>query len=149
MRIQHGDKIVTARRPPSKKPTASKGGGGKAKDRAMSEESQFSGSQHEGEEEEGGNGGIGVEEGIAVERHPELGSEFVCYTVGKAKWNWLIREHEELGNELEGLQAREDELKMECEMLLNGILRKECGYVFVQYLFLVLVVFLRGGDADE
>jgi hypothetical protein len=132
MRIQHGDKIVTARRPPSKKSTNAGKGASKAKDRAMSEESQFSNnSQHDGaEEEEGGGGGGGmggVEESMAVERHPELSSEFVSYTVGKAKWNWLVREHEELGNELEGLVARENELKMECEGLLNGIMRKDCG----------------------
>jgi len=132
MRIQHGDKIVTARRPPSKKSTNTSKGGNKAKDRAMSEESQFSNnSQHDGaEEEEGGGGGGGmggVEESMAVERHPELSSEFVSYTVGKAKWNWLVREHEELGNELEGLVARENELRMECEGLLNGIMRKACG----------------------
>lgn len=133
MRIQHGDKIITGRRPPSKK---SKG------KRAGSEDSQFdeaetAGGTNNNNAEEPAVAGeddpnhpinvITTEETMAFDKHPELSQEFVGYIIGKAKYGYLIREHEELGHELEALQAREDELRMECEELLKGILRKEIG----------------------
>ncbi|GAA6021182.1 hypothetical protein JCM11491_001598 [Sporobolomyces phaffii] len=132
MRIQHGDKILTGRRPPSKKSRASNR-------RAGSEDSQFD------DDAAGGGGGddpataavdddpnsaantISVEEQMAFHQHAHLSTEFVGYVVTKAKYSHLIREHEELGHEAEALQVREDELRMECEEMLKGILRNEVG----------------------
>ncbi|GAA5883143.1 hypothetical protein JCM16303_006111 [Sporobolomyces ruberrimus] len=133
MRIQHGDKIITGRRPPSKK--SKNASGRRGGDRANSEDSQFDdenpagGEDPSGVEEDPNSAAnvITVEETMAFDRHPELSQEFVGYVVGKAKYCHLIKEHEELGHELEALQTREDELRMECEVLLKGILRKEVG----------------------
>ncbi|GAA5912107.1 C2H2-type zinc finger protein [Sporobolomyces salmoneus] len=133
MRIQHQDKIITGRRPPSKKSK-----GGKRGERLNSEDSQFDDDAPPGGDdpsstlpgEDDPNHPSNVtsrEESLAFHRHPELSQEFVSYVVSKAKYAHLIKEHEELGHELEAVQTREDELRMECEELLKGILRKEVG----------------------
>ncbi|GAA5944867.1 C2H2-type zinc finger protein [Sporobolomyces koalae] len=127
MRIQHGDKILTGRRPPSNK----KAKAASKRDRANSEDSQFddAGSMHEDDPEHSNVANIptSAEEMMALNSHPDLSPEFVGYVIQKAKYNYLIREHEELGHELESLQAREDELRVECNELLNRILRDELG----------------------
>ncbi|GAA5969267.1 hypothetical protein JCM3765_002307 [Sporobolomyces pararoseus] len=139
MRVQHGDKIITGRRPPSKKST-NHNNNSRNKQRANSEDSQFDddNSTHPqattedplaaGEDDPNHPINlISVEENMAFHQHPELSQEFVGYVIQKAKYSHLIKEHEELGHELEGLVARENELKMECEELLKGILRNEIG----------------------
>ncbi|GAA6063058.1 hypothetical protein JCM10212_003003 [Sporobolomyces blumeae] len=141
MRVQHGDKIVTARRPPNKKKLAAARSG-----RAGSDDSGFGGGGigdedasfvdgggEEGDFEAGGGTGAGAaiatgqEELDAIHAHPELSPEFVSYVVGKAKYGHLIKEHEGMAHELEALKTRELELEMECEELLKGILRNQVG----------------------
>ena len=132
MRVQHGDKIITGRRPPSKKSTTTNNS--RSKQRANSEDSQIDEDSHNQQEDLGEETDpnhpinlTSVEETMAFNQHPELSQDFVGYVIQKAKYSHLIKEHEELGHELEGLVARENELKMECEELLKGILRNEIG----------------------
>ncbi|GAA5843448.1 hypothetical protein JCM3766R1_004331 [Sporobolomyces carnicolor] len=135
MRIQHGDKILTGRRPPAKKPK-----GGKRGDRAHSEDSQFDDDTNNddptttatlaaaGEDDPNHPANVTTaEETLAFDCHPELSTDFVGYVVQKAKYSHLIQEHEELGHELEALQTRRDELRMECDDLLKRILDNEVG----------------------
>lgn len=126
MRIQHQETIVATRKPPSKKrktaransmdsqdPTSPvKGGGGVGEDDAGVDEEDLAPVWTEEEEQ-------------LFEKHPELDRVFVAYVVAKAKWAYLMGEHEGLLNELEGLGVREAELGSECEVLLRRIMGKE------------------------
>ncbi|GAA6021252.1 hypothetical protein JCM10207_002589 [Rhodosporidiobolus poonsookiae] len=140
MRVQHGDNIVAARKPPGSSADAEGGGGGgggkKGKKkkgrgaRADSEDSAFGAAIDDAAAAEGGEEAeveYAPDEVAAMHAHPELGPAFVGYVVGKAKRAWLMREHEGLANELEGLQGREAELRAECEELVRAIMRKEVG----------------------
>lgn len=51
--------------------------------------------------------------------------EFVGYVVEKAKFNYLLKEHEGMLAELELLMTSEAELGTECDELLGMIMRKE------------------------
>ncbi|GAA5881476.1 hypothetical protein JCM1840_001102 [Sporobolomyces johnsonii] len=129
MRVQHGDKIVAARRPPSKKPKKSA--------RAGSEDSGFGHDDDgastladgalDGDDGAGGEPQWSAEELVAFHQHQDLSQEFVSYVLMKAKWAYLVGEHEGMANELEALQAREDELGMEVQELVAGVMSKEVG----------------------
>lgn len=156
MRVQHGDKIVAGRQPPGSKSAADadgdagKGGGGrgkgkKRKTRAGSDDSAFGAGGGGGDDDgsfygggagvgEGGEDGdeglataYGADELAAFAAHPHLSHEFVAYVLAKAKYAYLIGEHEGLADELEALVARENELQMEKDELVKGVLRKEIG----------------------
>lgn len=125
MRTQHKEIIGPTRRPPSKK------GARAAAARAGSIDSvldvPFGGVPEEHAEEEEDDW---AEEELAVfERHPEASRPFVGYVVGKAKWAYLMREHEGLAGELEALGNRESELGAECDELLRRVMRNEVGSV--------------------
>lgn len=128
MRIQHGETILPSRRPPSKKRKTA---------RANSMDSVLDG---KGEDDDGTVAGddeedkeiAWTEEKLNVfEQHPTLSRHFVAYVVEKAKWAYLLGEHEGLLGELEALGTREAELGAECEELLKRVLRKEVGCVVV------------------
>ncbi|GAA6044040.1 hypothetical protein JCM8097_001384 [Rhodosporidiobolus ruineniae] len=153
MRVQHGDNIVAARKPPGGAAGADEdGGGGTSKGkkgkgkgkkggraaREMSDDSAFGAAAVE-DDGAGGAGGAGAggeddaplafaaDELSAMALHPELSADFVAYVVAKAKYAYLIGEHEGMVNELEALRDRERELRMENEALLQGVMRKEVG----------------------
>ncbi|GAA5837999.1 hypothetical protein JCM11251_006819 [Rhodosporidiobolus azoricus] len=151
MRVQHGDIIITAAshtRPkagdddglaPAKKGKGKgKGKKGARGKRAESEDSAFGAA--------GGGGGADEEYApppgadddpsafsydpsslSAMALNPALPPDFVAYIVNKAKYRYLLNEHEGLAGELEALRAREAELGAEREVLLRGILRREVG----------------------
>ncbi|GJN93025.1 hypothetical protein Rhopal_006070-T1 [Rhodotorula paludigena] len=147
MRVQHGDKIVAGRKPPGSAaagedgaPPAATGkkGKGKKRARAGSDDSGF------GMDDDsayappaggaGGEGGADDDELVfapdelaAMQLHQDLSPYFVAHALAKAKAAFLLREHDELANELEALQKREMELEMEKEALLMRVLRDEVG----------------------
>lgn len=149
MRVQHGDKIVAGRKPPGSAaagedgaPPAATGkkGKGKKRARAGSDDSGF------GMDDDsayappaggaGGEGGADDDELVfapdelaAMQLHQDLSPYFVAHALAKAKAAFLLREHDELANELEALQKREMELEMEKEALLMRVLRDEVGCV--------------------
>ncbi|BGP50975.1 hypothetical protein JCM10450v2_006901 [Rhodotorula kratochvilovae] len=149
MRVQHGDVIVAARAPPragaggDDTPAPTKKGKGKGKKRARegSDDSGFGGGGGgaAGDDDAafapgGGGGGAGDEgdeiaygadELLALHTHADLPPAFVAYTLAKAKAAYLMREHEGMAHELEGLSARERELEGEREALLRLVMRKE------------------------
>ncbi|BGP10715.1 hypothetical protein JCM10049v2_006607 [Rhodotorula toruloides] len=147
MRVQHGDKIVAGRQPPGSRINVDEDGGGKGKGkgkkrktRAGSDDSAFGAGGGDDDSAfyggvagvEGGEDGeeattYGADELAAFAAHPHLSHEFVAYVLAKAKYAYLIGEHEGLAGELEALMARENELQMEKDELVKGILRKEIG----------------------
>ncbi|GAA5994316.1 hypothetical protein JCM11641_001814 [Rhodosporidiobolus odoratus] len=132
MRVQHGENTVQPRKtaePGTGKAKSKKKGGGRAA-REASEDSSFGPGAGEDEPvaaEEDAAPQYSVDEIAAMHAHPELGHEFVAYVVAKAKYAYLIAEHEGLAGELEALQSREAELAAEKEELLKGIMRRELG----------------------
>jgi hypothetical protein len=144
MRNNHGDVIVAAQltRPTPKGPSKKK----KVTVRANSVDSldyvedatlPALGAAGVGREGGGGDGeneedAQWTEEELELfERFPGMGKWFVVYVVAKAKYAWLMGDHEGCLSELEALGIRESELGAECEELLRMILRKEVGSVFL------------------
>lgn len=132
MRVQHHEVIQAGRRPPAKDPSKSK-----AKGRASSFDSTTgggpddfdgAGSTAAGDEAEAGEAWT-EDELELFEKHPELSKWFAAFVVAKAKWKYLIGEHEGLLGELESFGTREAELLAENEELLKRIMKKEVGYV--------------------
>lgn len=60
-------------------------------------------------------------------QHPDMSREALAYIVAKAKWRYLLNEHEGLLHEAEALGSREKQLKEQCGELVDQILRKELG----------------------
>lgn len=124
MRIQHGEVILPSKRSPSKKSKANKGannsGGESDGEGAGGDTTMLEGEEeHEGEI-------VWTEEELALfEKHADLDRYFVANVVMKAKWAYLIGEHESLAGELEAVGIREAELGAECEELMRRIVRRE------------------------
>ncbi|GAA5866252.1 hypothetical protein JCM8547_007217 [Rhodosporidiobolus lusitaniae] len=141
MRVQHGDNIVASRKPagggddgegaPSKGKGKGKAKGKKRGARADSEDSAFDddGALAPAPGEGGDDAGpaYSADELHAASLHPELSADFVTYVVAKAKYAYVVQEHEGLVNEAEAVGLREAELRAECEALVRGIMRKEVG----------------------
>lgn len=64
-------------------------------------------------------------------KHPGVGKGFLSYVVAKAKWAFLVGEHEGMAGEVEALGIREAEMGAECEELVKLIMRKEVGCVLL------------------
>ncbi|KAM0755088.1 hypothetical protein T439DRAFT_322143 [Meredithblackwellia eburnea MCA 4105] len=125
MRTQHKEVITTARKPPG---NSKKGKGA----RAGSVDSMFDGDDASttlGDDD--GTGGAGEEaplteeEQILLDKHPEASKNFLCYVLAKAKWAYLMGEHEGAAAELEALTSREEQLEEECEALVKKIMQRE------------------------
>lgn len=132
MRIQHGETIISAAKKASTNPSKKRKGGARASSvgSEMGDDDD-AGSMYGGEGAAGG-GDEGEEswaadELAAFEENPHLPRPFVAYVLAKAKWSYLIREHEGLAAECEALEVREAGLKGEVGSLLGAVLRKEVG----------------------
>lgn len=123
LRTVHGDVILMVRGGTVQ--TSSKK---RKTNRAVSVESEVHpvGEDHQPHDEPASNEIVWTaSERATAAKHADLSLEKVGYIVEKAKWNYLLKEHEGLLNELEVVMTSEAELGMECEELLGMIMRNE------------------------
>lgn len=121
MRMQHHETIVATRKQASKKRKTVRANSMDSVD--PTSPVKGGAAEEEGEEEE--EVVWTEEEEVLFMAHPGLDRTFVAYVVAKAKWAYLMGEHEGLLNELEGLGVREAELGSECEVMLQRIMERE------------------------
>ncbi|KAL8277584.1 hypothetical protein RQP46_010016 [Phenoliferia psychrophenolica] len=127
MRTQHGEVIAPTRRPPTKKRAARAGSIDSVLDVSFGGAKDDDASTTLGDDEEDLELLWTEEEQETFDRHPTLGHPFVGYVVLKAKWAYLMGQHEGAAAELEALGIREAELGAECDELLRRVMRKEVG----------------------
>lgn len=138
MRIQHGEGTSSAaagkkaQASTSKKGTtgAKKGGRAGSYDSTGDADDDFPApfEEQDLDDSSAGAGDAWTESDLALfARHPDMSRDAVAYVVAKAKWRYLLSEHEGLLHEAEALGTREMQLKAQCGDLVDRIMRKELG----------------------